>query len=319
MWDINMCDQEERIKVFERLVKELKSQYKKTGGVPSFERVPKGSEYFRIGIGRGGEFTVETRVETNEDLGRRDRYNYFYSHQRAEEVVNKINLLLKVEQIRDQYFPDYVPDWRHTVSPKWYITFNPFTDLFEVNGTVTAQYHGYVYFPDRKVADEICRQLNKLNKNKKNGRSLLKNIVAKDASSFKRVPGCSKYFRIDSDYFGYLAIYDRSVVDDTFAQSCYENNNYFCSQKRAKEIIRNIMYLIKLERLHDRYCPNYIPDWGNTKSRKWYVVFDEDSALPHYDVKCTKEKFNGYVHFPSEEIAEKVRRELMTNSIFYGD
>ena len=50
-----------------------------------------------------------------------------------------------------------------------------------------------------------------------------------------------------------------------------DQNNCFKTEKRAKEVLDKIKFLLKLERLHDIYCPDYkAEDDGNNKYR---IVF----------------------------------------------
>lgn len=84
----------------------------------------------------------------------------------------------------------------------------------------------------------------------------------------------------------------------------FDNNNYFKTVQRAEEVADKINVLLKLERLHDIYCPDYKPDWKRA-DHKHYVIRDEQrkkficaSAIKWSKVTC--------VFFPTREIAQKV-------------
>lgn len=85
----------------------------------------------------------------------------------------------------------------------------------------------------------------------------------------------------------------------------FENNNYFHTKKRAEEVADKINFLLKLERFHDIYCPNYKPDWSNDKDYKHYIYYDEKAKKWTFDV-VTKYHLVVCVYFPTSEIAQKV-------------
>ena len=293
----------EKIEEAEKIVKDLKSQLKKIEGEQPFERVPKGSEYFRIGINKGGKLSIKTEVEADKNfVVGENRHNYFFSKKRAEEVLKKIVQMLKAERIRDQYFPNYVPNWTDVHEEKSYVFFDHRFHLFNTYSTDTVQYIGYAYYPDREVAEEICERFN---------REFRKDIpysdsnAPKEAPNFERVPPYNEYFWLSSNEFGDLIVNKSCEIGGKLDESRYSHNNYFRSQERADEIVTNIMFLLKLERLFDLYCSEYVPNWED-ETEKWYVVFD-NYFIPSYEVfSSTAQRFQGFVHFPSKEIANKV-------------
>lgn len=83
----------------------------------------------------------------------------------------------------------------------------------------------------------------------------------------------------------------------------FDNNNYFKTEKRAQEVADKINFLLKLERLHDIYCPNYVPDWDDFSTFKHSVIYNPAEKKWYQTVTgvigtCT--------YFPTEEIAQKV-------------
>ncbi len=93
---------------------------------------------------------------------------------------------------------------------------------------------------------------------------------------------------------------ENSVIDD----ARYVNNNYFKTDDEAFKAIDKIKFLLKLERLHNIYCPDYEPDWS-TNSLKYYIIYDT------VDNKYRTDFINAFrsdseVYFPNLEIAHKV-------------
>lgn len=85
----------------------------------------------------------------------------------------------------------------------------------------------------------------------------------------------------------------------------FENNNYFHTEQRATEVLKKINLLLKLERLHDTFCPDYVPNFNDTGTTKWYLFVNTHDKKWHWETchACT----NGVlVYFPSAEIAQKV-------------
>jgi len=122
---------------------------------------------------------------------------------------------------------------------------------------------------------------------------------------FKRVGYEQEYYHIgklNTASFG--AVYTLEIghfLDKAF----FENNNYFLTKKRAEEVADKINFLLKLERFHDIYCPNYKPDWSNDKDYKHYIYYDEKAKKWTFDV-VTKYHLVVCVYFPTSEIAQKV-------------
>mgnify|MGYP000767590746 CR=1 FL=1 len=69
-----------------------------------------GESYFFI----RNDFEVTDKVKgtTSFEADRISNGNCFPTRERAEEVAEKMRLLLRMEQLHDQLCPDYVPDWR---------------------------------------------------------------------------------------------------------------------------------------------------------------------------------------------------------------
>ena len=94
--------------------------------------------------------------------------------------------------------------------------------------------------------------------------------------------------------------------DDDTDNYYYQNNNYFHTKERAQEVADKINLLLKLERLHDTFCPDFNLGLGDGLNvDKYYVFYSfiykrwvwSHVAHTHDAVQ---------VYFSTEEIAKKV-------------
>ena len=85
----------------------------------------------------------------------------------------------------------------------------------------------------------------------------------------------------------------------------YNLPNYFYTKERAQEVADKIKFLLKLERLHDIYCPDYKPDWNDSEEYKYLVYFDHSKRKYCWDSFAYSE-YATHVYFPTKEIAQKV-------------
>lgn len=69
--------------------------------------------------------------------------------------------------------------------------------------------------------------------------------------------------------------------------------------------------MLKLERLHDLYCPDYKPDWNDYED-KHYVYYDERNKMWVQDSVTSLNV--APVYFPTEEIAGEIRTYLNETS-----
>lgn len=86
----------------------------------------------------------------------------------------------------------------------------------------------------------------------------------------------------------------------------FEVNNYFHTRERADEVADKINFLLKLERLHDVFCPDFNLGLGDGLDvEKYYVYYNfvhekwMDSCMIHASSAIQ-------VYFPTKEIAQKV-------------
>lgn len=121
---------------------------------------------------------------------------------------------------------------------------------------------------------------------------------------FKRVGYEQEYYYIGKlNTAGFGAVCTLEIghfLDKTF----FENNNYFHTKKRAEEVADKINFLLKLERLHDIYCPGYVPDWQDN-AIKYYVFYGEKDST-YYVGSCLAVNRKPCVYFPTTEIVQKV-------------
>jgi len=87
----------------------------------------------------------------------------------------------------------------------------------------------------------------------------------------------------------------------------YVSNNYFKTGDEASKVVDKINFLLKLERLHNIYCPDYEPDWSITNNNDFKYFIAYDTVNNKY---CTDFihilKRDSEVYFPNLEIAQKV-------------
>lgn len=155
---------------------------------------------------------------------------------------------------------------------------------------------------DLKRAIESCKNVIKANENE------IKKLEAeKEEPAFERVGKGEKYYLVGDVTSGGIMAY--SLFDEYSEYSemhkrRFENNNYFHTKERAEEVADKINFLLKLERLHDTFCPDYKPDWNDGKY-KWYIFFDKElksynlTSDLYWDRKVA-------TYFDSEETAKKV-------------
>lgn len=95
-----------------------------------------------------------------------------------------------------------------------------------------------------------------------------------------------------------LRVYDAS-------EKMVEVGNCFETPERAAQVAEKFRMLLKLERYHDMFCPDYEPDWKNRDETKFFAIYD--SGTKTWDFQGTEDyKDAANVWFDSPETAEKV-------------
>lgn len=135
---------------------------------PEFKRVGNGQEYYCIGKFNTARFGAVYTLETDHFLDKAsfENNNYFHTRKRAEEVADKINLLLKLERLHDTYCPDYVSDWQDNAR-KYYVFYGTKDSTYYVGGCLAVDRKPCVYFPTTEIAQKVCDILNGETKNAK--------------------------------------------------------------------------------------------------------------------------------------------------------
>ena len=124
---------------------------------------------------------------------------------------------------------------------------------------------------------------------------------AKSESKFERVVHGEQYYHIGLDYV--VCTCPLSDTNSYYNKMDYENNNYFHTKERAQEVADKIRLLLKLERLHDIYCPGYKPDWSNNEIK--YLILYNHTANRYSVGNAIYSKYL-LPYFPTTEIAQKV-------------
>lgn len=105
--------------------------------------------------------------------------------------------------------------------------------------------------------------------------------------TFERVAKGNSYCTIKTNV-GQLLISECIEAGSLYDMCCHYYNNYFHKKDRAQEVADKIKFLLKMERYHDIYCPNYKPNWDDYNVSKWYVLYnvEEEEYQPfsvYYD------------------------------------
>lgn len=153
-------DLEKRIKQLETVINKIE-----TDSEPKFEIAQDERYYFIDFYFKGCSLNVRSDVYANVliDRARVDRNNCFKTEERAKEVIDKINFLLRLERLHDIYCPDYKPDWDDKYTKRYFIFENNLGTqsiwAYGIN-TVTRNPHE-IYFPTEEIAQKVCDILNK--------------------------------------------------------------------------------------------------------------------------------------------------------------
>lgn len=123
---------------------------------------------------------------------------------------------------------------------------------------------------------------------------------------FKRVGKDEVYCHVVTDS-GKVVIAQDMEEHRIFDNECFENNNYFHSRERAKEVADKMNFLLKLERLHDIYCHDYKLN-KNGYQASYCVHFSRKSKKYVYYFQNAQNAWfeETQVYFPTSEIAQKV-------------
>lgn len=130
---------------------------------PKFEEVEKGKKYYSIGESIGGKIEARWATECNTvgDMNHFENNNYFHTKERAEEVADKINFLLKLERLHDTFCPDHELNWDGYYTSKYCVYFDYASKKYDCDWFTVWCKEPQVYFPTREIAQKVCDVLNK--------------------------------------------------------------------------------------------------------------------------------------------------------------
>ncbi len=94
------------------------------------------------------------------DCVRYNTGNCFFTKERAEQVAEKIKMLLKLEQYHDVFCPDYVPDWSNNMR-KHYAFYNKYKKKWDFDWVASLKGITLVYFDSEETAQKVCDLLNR--------------------------------------------------------------------------------------------------------------------------------------------------------------
>lgn len=123
---------------------------------------------------------------------------------------------------------------------------------------------------------------------------------------FKRVNYGQTYFFVETAS-GKNKVKQINETNVHFDNLMFKTNNYFHTKSRAQEVAKKIKFLLKLERLYDIYCPDFVPDWSNGIQEKFSVCRRTGqcwTTKTQYVLHIYEDVATTY--FPTMEIAEKV-------------
>ena len=146
----------EFLEKLEELKKEAETQKKQEEPKPWKPEV--GEEYF----------TIANSVDTVQYIYYGDGIdeanipsgNCFKTKKRAEQVAEKMRLLLRLEQLHDQLCPDYVPDWEN-YGQKFLVYFNHAENRWHIGASNAFELRCATYFDTEENAEKAAEILNK--------------------------------------------------------------------------------------------------------------------------------------------------------------
>lgn len=115
--------------------------------------------YFAI---EGTAFKVERYTNFEDDIDKLtiSSGNCFPAKERAEQVAEKMRLLLRLEQLHDMLCPDYVPDWGKC-GQKFLVYFNHAENQWTIGAYNAFEMRCETYFDTNENAKKAAEILNK--------------------------------------------------------------------------------------------------------------------------------------------------------------
>lgn len=155
-----------------------------------------------------------------------------------------------------------------------------------------------------KTGTETIESLKETLKTVEEERDRLVDQRREQEPKFERAKGKEQYYFVNIAYRGFVVTSD-TEMGYPLDEASYNSNNYYHTEQRAQKVVDKINFLMKLERLRDIYCPDYVPDWDNDNEYKFSIYYDthkEKYTIQPYTIM----KYETSVYFPTSEIAQKV-------------
>ena len=132
----------------------------------------------------------------------------------------------------------------------------------------------------------------------------LKEKISSEDNLFKRVKEGDNYYSVEiSNSYWVVSRLENFNEESKFD---FENDNYFLSKKLAISAADKARLVLKLERYHEMFCPDFNPDWSNICESKYYIYFDNRTKSFNIDWTNEIDSIFQETYFPSAEIASKV-------------
>lgn len=122
-----------------------------------------GEKYFYVS--QSGRVIQEMFTEHRTDIARKNFGNFFPTKERAEQVAEKMRLLLRLEQLHDQLCPGYVPDWGN-YGQKFLVYFNHAENRWHIGASNAFELRCATYFDTEENAEKAAEILNKMRESK---------------------------------------------------------------------------------------------------------------------------------------------------------
>lgn len=116
--------------------------------------------YFAI---EGTAFKVKRYTNFEDDIDKLtiSSGNCFPAKERAEQVAEKMRMLLRLEQLHDMLCPDYEPDYEDDDEVKFHVYFSHFLDRYDISYSTSRENPCMVAFDTKKNALKATEILNK--------------------------------------------------------------------------------------------------------------------------------------------------------------
>ena len=118
-----------------------------------------GEKYFYIS--QSGRVIQEMFTEHRTDIARKNFGNFFRTRERAEQVAEKMRLLLRLEQLHDMLCPDYVPDYEDDDEVKYHVYFNHLQGKYNISCSTSRENPCMVAFDTKENIEKAAEILNK--------------------------------------------------------------------------------------------------------------------------------------------------------------